>query len=40
VAVTSNGNASDLDEKVYVTQFNAVDRPGTTIGADVTKKVM
>ena len=38
IAITSDGDTSDLDEKVYVTQFLAFDRPGTTIGADDYKE--
>ena len=38
IAITSNGDADDNDEKVYVTQFDAVDRPGTIIGADDYKE--
>jgi YVTN family beta-propeller protein len=38
VAITSDGDGDDSDEKVYVTQFNAVDRPGTIIGADDYKE--
>ena len=38
IAITSDGDADDLDEKVYVTQFNAVDRPGVLIGADDYKE--
>ena len=38
IAITSDGDNSDLDEKVYVTQFLAIDRPGTIIGADDYKE--
>ncbi len=38
VAITSDGDGDDADEKVYVTQFNSVDRPGTIIGADDYKE--
>lgn len=38
LAITSDGDADDADEKVYVTQFNGVDRPGTIIGADDYKE--
>lgn len=38
IAITSDGDSSDLDEKVYVTQFLAIDRPGTIIGADDYKE--
>jgi YVTN family beta-propeller protein len=38
VAITSDGDADDSDEKVYVTQFLAVDRPNTIIGADNYKE--
>jgi YVTN family beta-propeller protein len=38
VTITDNGDANDNDEKVYVTQFFAVDRPGVTIGADNYKE--
>lgn len=38
LAITSDGDSSDLDEKVYVTQFLAFDRPGTIIGADDYKE--
>lgn len=38
IAITSDGDANDNDEKVYVTQFNAVDRPNTIIGADDYKE--
>jgi YVTN family beta-propeller protein len=34
IAITNDGDGRDGDEKVYVTQFLAVDRPGVTIGAD------
>lgn len=38
VAVTSDNDADDADEKVYVTQFNGVDIPGKLIGADDYKE--
>ncbi|MGH9802992.1 MAG: YncE family protein, partial [Blastocatellia bacterium] len=38
IAVTSDGDADDLDEKVFVAQFNAVDVPGVLIGADNYKE--
>ncbi len=38
VAATSDGDADDNDEKVYVTEFLAVDRPNTIIGADDYKE--
>jgi YVTN family beta-propeller protein len=38
VAVTNDGDADDADEKVYVTQFLGVDRPGVVIGADDYKE--
>jgi YVTN family beta-propeller protein len=38
VTITDNGDANDADEKVYVTQFFGVDRPGVTIGADNYKE--
>jgi YVTN family beta-propeller protein len=38
IAITSDGDADDTDEKVYVTQFNGVDRPNTIIGADDYKE--
>jgi YVTN family beta-propeller protein len=38
LAVTSDGDADDADEKLYVTQFNAVDVPGAVIGADNYKE--
>jgi YVTN family beta-propeller protein len=38
VAVTNDGDASDDDEKVYVTQFFGVDRPGVLIGRDDYKE--
>lgn len=38
IAITNNGDARDDDEKVYVTQFFAVNRPGTVIGADDYKE--
>ena len=38
LAITSDGDADDNDEKLYVTQFNGVDKPGTIIGADDYKE--
>ncbi len=38
IAITSDGDADDADEKVYVTQFNGVDVPGVLIGADNYKE--
>ncbi len=38
LAITSDGDGDDTDEKVYVAQFNGVDRPGTIIGADDYKE--
>ena len=38
IAITNNGDARDNDEKVYVTQFFAVQRRGATIGADDYKE--
>ena len=38
IAITNNGNARDDDEKVYVTQFFALQRPGTILGADDYKE--
>ena len=38
IAITNDGDARDDDEKVYVTQFFAVNRPGTVIGADDYKE--
>jgi YVTN family beta-propeller protein len=38
IAITSDGDADDTDEKVYVNQFNGVDRPNTIIGADDYKE--
>lgn len=38
IAITNDGDADDNDEKVYVTQFFAVGRPGTVIGADDYKE--
>jgi len=38
VAITNDGDRRDRDEKVYVTQFLGVDRPGTIIGADDYKE--
>jgi YVTN family beta-propeller protein len=38
VAITNDGDADDQDEKIYITQFNAVDVPGTLIGADNYKE--
>lgn len=38
IAITNDGDGDDNDEKVYVTQFLGVDRPGTIIGADDYKE--
>ncbi|HEX4949370.1 MAG TPA: YncE family protein, partial [Blastocatellia bacterium] len=38
LAITNDGDAHDDDEKVYVTQFFAVQRPGTILGADDYKE--
>ncbi len=38
IAITSDGDVDDTDEKIYVTQFNAVDRPNAIIGADDYKE--
>lgn len=38
IAITNDGDQDDSDEKVYVTQFLGVDRPGITIGADDYKE--
>ena len=38
LAVTNDGDGSDQDEKLYVTSFLAVDKPGKTIGADDYKE--
>ena len=38
VAVTNDGDKKDRDEKVYVTRFLGVDRPGVLIGADDYKE--
>jgi YVTN family beta-propeller protein len=38
VAVTNDGDRRDRDEKVYVTQFFGVDRPGVLIGRDDYKE--
>ena len=38
LAITNDGDGSDKDEKLYVTQFLAVDKPGKTIGADDYKE--
>ena len=38
IAITDDGDGADGDEKVYVTRFLAVDRPGTLIGADDYKE--
>jgi YVTN family beta-propeller protein len=38
IAVTNDGDGDDTDEKVYVTQFLGVDRPGVLIGADDYKE--
>ncbi len=38
LAVTNDGDTDDGDEKVYVTQFLGVDRPGVLIGSDDYKE--
>jgi YVTN family beta-propeller protein len=38
IAITNDGDRDDSDEKVYVTQFLGVDRPGVLIGADDYKE--
>ena len=38
LAITSDGDSSDTDEKVYVSEFNGVDIPGKVIGADDYKE--
>ncbi|HEY2955366.1 MAG TPA: beta-propeller fold lactonase family protein [Candidatus Eisenbacteria bacterium] len=38
IAITNDGDRRHRDEKVYVTQFLGVDRPGTVIGADDYKE--
>ena len=38
LAVTNDGDGSDRDEKLYVTSFLGVDKPGKTIGADDYKE--
>lgn len=38
LAITNDGDADDGDEKVYVTQFLGVDRPGVLIGSDDYKE--
>src|SRR5262249_3758969 len=38
IAITSDGDGVDTDEKVYVTQINGVDRPGPLIVADDYKE--
>lgn len=38
LAITSDGDTDDNDEKVYVAEFNAVDVPGAIIGADDYKQ--
>jgi len=38
LAITNDGDGTDTDERLYVTQFLAVDRPGKTIGADDYKE--
>jgi len=38
IAITNDGDARDDDEKVYVTQFFAVQRPGAILGADDYKE--
>jgi len=38
IAITNDGDGRDSDEKVYVTQFLATDRPGVLIGRDDYKE--
>lgn len=38
LAITNDGDADDADEKVYITQFLGVDRPGVLIGSDDYKE--
>jgi YVTN family beta-propeller protein len=38
LAITNDGDEDDSDEKVYVTQFLGVDRPGVLIGRDDYKE--
>ena len=38
IAITNDGDGDDDDEKVYVTNFLSVDRPGTIIGDDDYKE--
>lgn len=38
IAVTNDGDSDDTDEKVYITEFLAVDRPGVLIGRDDYKE--
>ena len=38
LAITNDGDGSDANEKVYVTQFLGFDRPGAVIGADDYKE--
>jgi YVTN family beta-propeller protein len=38
IAITNDGDGDDTDEKVYVTQFLGVDRPGVVIGSDDYKE--
>src|SRR5207247_2641977 len=38
IAITNDGDRDDNDEKVYVTQFLASDRPGVPIGRDDYKE--
>ncbi|MFN0109513.1 MAG: beta-propeller fold lactonase family protein [Blastocatellia bacterium] len=38
IAITSDNDADDLDEKVFVAQFNSVDVPNVLIGADNYKE--
>jgi YVTN family beta-propeller protein len=38
IAITNDGDRKDGDEKVYVTQFLGVDRPGVLVGRDDYKE--
>jgi YVTN family beta-propeller protein len=38
LAITNDGDTDDADEKVYITQFLGVDRPGVLIGSDDYKE--
>lgn len=38
IAITNDGDDDDRDEKVYVTQFLGVDRPGVLVGRDDYKE--